>query len=85
VAASVSVTANLAEGFGRFSYRENVQFCRRSRASVYELRDHLTKALDEGYLSNDEFARLNATAISMTKLLNGYIRSTLKRSEVSAA
>ncbi len=44
--AAVSVTANLAEGYGRFSYQENPQFCRQSRGSVYELRDHLITALD---------------------------------------
>ncbi len=35
--AAVSVTANLAEGYGRFSYQENMQFCRQSRGSVFEL------------------------------------------------
>jgi four helix bundle protein len=77
--ASVSITANIAEGFGRFSYRENIQFCRQSRASVYEIRDHLTTALDQRYISNDEWLNLNSLAVSVTKLLNGYIRSTQKR------
>src|SRR5215472_8631110 len=57
--AAVSVTANIAEGFGRYSYQENIQFCRHSRASVYELRDHFTTALDAGYLSQEEFSALN--------------------------
>jgi four helix bundle protein len=34
--AAVSMTANLAEGYGRFSYQENMQFCRQSRGSVYD-------------------------------------------------
>ena len=76
--AAVSVTANLAEGYGRFSYQENIQFCRQSRASVYELRDHLTTALDAGYLSRDKFRELNTVALDVTRLLNGYIRSTKK-------
>jgi four helix bundle protein len=46
--AAVSVTANIAEGYGRYSFQENIQFCRQSRASVYELRDHCTTALDAG-------------------------------------
>jgi hypothetical protein len=33
--AAVSVTANLAEGYGRFGYQENAQFCRQARGSVY--------------------------------------------------
>ena len=74
--AAVSATANIAEGFGRYSYQENIQFLRQSRASVYELRDHFTTALDAGYLSRDEFAGLNRQAVSVVKLLNGYIRAT---------
>ena len=31
--AATSVTANIAEGYGRFGYQENVQFCRQARGS----------------------------------------------------
>jgi len=77
--AAVSATANIAEGFGRYSYQENIQFLRHSRASVYELRDHFTTALDAGYISSEEFGRLNGQAVSVVKLLNGYIRATKNR------
>lgn len=46
--AAMSIMANIAEGFGRFSYRENIQFCRRARGSAFEVHDHLTLALDAG-------------------------------------
>ncbi len=81
--AAVSVTANIAEGFGRYSYQENIQFCRQSRASVYELRDHFTTALDAGHISNEEFARLEKQATSVIKLLNGYLRATKNRKEIT--
>ena len=77
--AAVSITANIAEGFGRFSYQENIQFCRQSRGSVYEVRDHLTTALDAGFLSTETFDQLNSKAVSVVKLLNGYIRATTLR------
>jgi four helix bundle protein len=80
--AAVSVTANIAEDFGRHSYQENIQFCRLSCASTYELRDHFTTALDAGYISKKEFAELEEQAISEIKLLNGYIRATKNRKEV---
>jgi four helix bundle protein len=44
--ATISVTANIAEGFGRYSYQENIQFCRLARGSAYEVRDHLITATD---------------------------------------
>lgn len=76
--AAVSVTANLAEGYGRFSYQENIQFSRQSRASVFELRDHLTTALDAGYISRGRYKELDGLAMDVVRLLNGYIRSTKK-------
>lgn len=75
--AAASMTANIAEGFGRFGYQENIQFCRQARGSLYELRDHLTTCVDEGYLSLAEGRRLDGMAQSVARLLNGYLRSTL--------
>ena len=76
--AAVSVTANLAEGYGRFSYQENAQFCRHSRASVHELRDHFTSVLDAEYISDEQYRELEDQAMNVVRLVNGYIRSTLK-------
>ena len=81
--AAVSATANIAEGFGRYSYQENIQFSRHSRASVYELRDHFTTALDAGYISAQEYAGLNGQALSVIRLLNGYIRATRNRKSMA--
>ena len=82
--AAISVTANIAEGFGRFGYQENAQMCRQARGSLYELRDHLTACVDEGYLGPAEGERLDALIQTVTRLVNGYLRSTLalkRRSE----
>ena len=79
--AAVSVTANIAEGYGRFSYQESIQFCRQSRASVYELRDHRTSVLDAGYSPIEKLKGIDRLAMSEIRLLNGYIRSTKNRKE----
>lgn len=47
--AARSTTHNIAEGFGRFHYQENIQFCRISRGSLYELKDQIISSLDEGF------------------------------------
>ncbi len=83
--AATSVTANIAEGFGRFGYQENAQMCRHARGSVYELRDHLTTCVDEGYVRVEEGKRLDALAQSVARLLNGYLRSTLELKRRAAA
>ena len=84
--ASSSVTANIAEGFGRFGYQENAQFCRQARGSLFELRDHMTTCVDQGYVSPKEGTRLDSLAQRVAQLLNGYLRSTLARkAEVGSA
>lgn len=76
--ASVSVTANLAEGYGRFHFQENIQFCRISRGSLYETIDHLITAYDQQYLDDTRFYELKNEAYRCVKVLNSYIAS-LKR------
>jgi len=53
--ASRSVTANIAEGYGRYHYQENIRFCRQARGSLYECLDHMTVCLDCGYITQEQF------------------------------
>lgn len=46
----VSITANISEGYGRYNYREGIQFYRISRGSMYELKDHLISCYDFNYI-----------------------------------
>jgi len=78
-----AVTASIAEGFGRYSNLENIQFCRQSRSSIYETRDHLTTALDASYISKGEFENADALAVSVIRIVNGYIRSTRNAEKAS--
>ena len=77
--ALTSVTANIAEGFGRYSYQENIQFCRVARGSAFEARDHLTTAMDHCYITKEEFQVAEDLAQRVIQTLNGYIRSTKAR------
>lgn len=74
IRASRSVTANIAEGYGRYHYQENIQFCRHSRGSLTELQDHLTVATDEKYISEDTQIEYNNKIEECIRMLNGYIR-----------
>ena len=74
--AAISITANLAEGYGRYSYQENSQFCRQSRGSAYELRDHLTTALDQKYVSSNAWSSADVLARRVIQVVNGYTRAT---------
>ena len=74
IRASRSVTANIAEGYGRFHYQENIQFYRQARGSLFELIDHLTIAVDEHYIKNDLFGEIKDTILEIIRMLNGYIK-----------
>ncbi|MEQ1795593.1 MAG: four helix bundle protein [Nitrospira sp.] len=73
--AAVSITANIAEGYGRFHFKENVQFCRIARGSAYELLDHLIACHDQGYLEGKHYQALRGKLLRFIQLVNGYIRS----------
>lgn len=71
--ASVSSTANIAEGYGRYYYQEGIQFYRISIGSLYELKDHLISCFDLGYIDQDTVYK-GQNLIETAKItLNGYI------------
>lgn len=82
VRASRSVTANIAEGYGRHHHQENIQFCRIARGSLSETLDHLNVALDDKYLTEAQYAELRTQLEAVWKVLNGYI-AYLKRCAAS--
>ncbi len=71
--AARSTTHNIAEGYGRFHYQENIQFCRISRGSLYELIDQLITSLDDAYISQEEYEEGRTLIVKALPLLNGYI------------
>lgn len=71
---AISITANIAEGYGRFNYQENIQFCRMARGSLLETLDHLYIALDQKYISQENFDQLYNLSRETEKCLNGYIK-----------
>jgi four helix bundle protein len=69
-----SITANLAEAFGRYHYQENIQFCRQSRGSLAETMEHLITAYDDKYIDKATLENLNKQYKQCLKELNGYIK-----------
>ncbi len=76
--AGVSVTANIAEGYGRYHFQENIQFCRQSRGSLYEIQDHLITCLDQKYIDRTIFDEIYDLSMNTIRTLDGYIRSINK-------
>ena len=73
--AKLSMTNNIAEGFGRYHYQENIQYCRQSRGSICELIDDFNECHDNGYVDESHRDELRNEAYQLIKVLNGYIAS----------
>lgn len=80
LSAARSVTANIAEGYGRFHYLDNSKFCSNARGSCCEVLDHLITAQDEGMIDENLLTIGRAKVGSALKLINGYM-SYLKRAD----
>jgi four helix bundle protein len=71
--ASVSIPANIAEGYGRFYFQEAIRFCYIARGSLEEVRTFLALAKDVKYLDAELYASLSADTQDLRKILGGYI------------
>jgi four helix bundle protein len=79
--AAVSVASNIAEGFGRGGSQEFVQFLAVANGSINEVRSQLYLALDQDYITQDEFAELSRAADVVGSLVGGLI-GYLRRSGI---
>lgn len=73
-----SVPANIAEGFGRFHFQENIQFCRQARGSLSETKNHIMAARDLKQAPPERCLILLKQCDEVGRLLNAYIVSTRK-------
>ena len=78
--ASISVSANIAEGNGRYNKRDFAQFLRIARGSIYECVPLLQISLKQSYIEEHVYDKLIANCNELAKMINGLISSLLKSS-----
>lgn len=71
--ASRSVASNIAEGYGRFSYKDQLHFCIQARGSLFECQNHIIDACDCRYISEEIKKSFLEKSEGLSKILNGYI------------
>lgn len=71
-----SVPTNIAEGFGRYNYQENIQFCRQARGSLEETVNHIIAAKDLQQAPAEDCEFLIDKCNEVKIILNGYIKKT---------
>jgi four helix bundle protein len=65
----------LSEGFGRYFYKENKQFCYYSRGSLFETKTWPTKAFKRNLITEEEYNIFLKDLEIMGTKLNNYINS----------
>ncbi len=73
--AAVSVGSNIAEGFGRQSLKEKLQFYNIACGSITEVQDQLLVCRDLQLIGTVKFKDLADQSITVHKLLRGLMRS----------
>lgn len=76
---ALSITSNIAEGFGRQSFQDKKHFYIMARGSLYELENQLLVARDINRLSDGEFNELTKLLLNSTRLLHGLVRSLVRK------
>jgi len=69
---AVSIMANIAEGFARRSHKEFANFLSIAHASVAEVQSHLYVALDQNYVSQEDFEHLYSCADEISRMIQGF-------------
>lgn len=69
-----SIGANIEEGYGRYHYKENRNFCYFSRGSIIETKGWLKKSKIRGLINEEEFGLLYEKLQTIHLKLNAYLK-----------
>lgn len=78
-----SISANIAEGFGRYYYKDSKLFYYYARGSVFETKDWLHKLKDRNIINEIKYVMLIDELNSIGKMLNNYIKSIGKLNQTT--
>ncbi len=75
----VSISSNIAEGFGREGSTEFARFLRIAKGSACEFRSQLWNLLDAEYIDIPTFEQLRSDALKTERLIGGFINYLSKQ------
>jgi len=82
VRAADSVSANLAEGHGRYHFNDRLKYCYYARGSLEETKSWISKAMRRKLIAT-EISEINHALELLPKKLNAYIGSIKKAREAN--
>lgn len=72
--AVASIGANIAEGFGRYHYKDKLLFFYNARGSLYEVKHFVRLSFELGYLNESDMLSLNVVIKDLSVKLNNFIK-----------
>ncbi|TES94547.1 MAG: four helix bundle protein [Candidatus Cloacimonadota bacterium] len=79
IRAARSIPSNIAEGFGRYHFSEQIQFYNISKGSLLEVQNHLEEAKNIDYISEDVklnyYKRYHVVEVKLNKLIASTARA----------
>lgn len=73
IRSSRSINAAIAEGHGRYTFKDQIHYCIIARGSLSETYNHLIDALDCKYINDQQLYTFKIKIDETERLLNGYI------------
>lgn len=74
--AAASITANIAEGYGRYHMKDKIKFYYQARGSSTECQNHIILAYELGFMDEQSYNLLKIKSFEGYKILCGLIRSS---------
>ncbi len=75
---AISVPANIVEGYGKKTNKEQLQFCYNARGSLSELEYYIDLSFKLKYINQQQYNELKSLRDDVGRLLNGFINSFCK-------
>lgn len=76
IRAADSISANLAEGWNRYSKKDKINFFIIARGSVAEVADWIEKAYERNLISSSEYDNTQGILVNLPREINGLIKGT---------
>jgi four helix bundle protein len=81
IRAVTSIGANIAEGNGQLYKKRQISFFNNALGSASEIRHWLVTALDNGYISSEEYEKLEQQTVEIIKMTYGCIKKLREQTE----
>ena len=81
--AAVSISSNIAEGYGRFNFQDNIRFCYIARGSLNETISMIALSEELGFMPRKILEESLKLSEDLAKMLHGYI-SFLKKTKTES-